>query len=145
MLKIRRSRDCLIFKIGIPYLERRYLYWDGAQVAKSLLPWVLHGSGHSLFSLIILKLDKSDLRMQARRHHPHPLRAFPVYIVFFCMSRVSLTFKSGLNRQTHANIYPFSKFCGLMPEMTFFLISYLLRTPFLNDRHLQKAFYNAFL
>ena len=30
MLKIRRSGDRLIFNMGIPYLERLSLYWDGA-------------------------------------------------------------------------------------------------------------------
>ena len=32
MLKIRWSQDRLIFNMGIPYLERQSLYWDGAQV-----------------------------------------------------------------------------------------------------------------
>ena len=27
MLNIRRSRDCLIFNMRIPYLERQFLYW----------------------------------------------------------------------------------------------------------------------
>ena len=31
MLKIRRSRDRLIFNMGIPLMERRSLYWNEAQ------------------------------------------------------------------------------------------------------------------
>ena len=32
MLKITRSRDRLIFNMGIPYMERQSLYWDRALV-----------------------------------------------------------------------------------------------------------------
>ena len=32
MLKIRRSRDCLIFNMESPYLERRSLYCDGPKI-----------------------------------------------------------------------------------------------------------------
>ena len=39
MFKIRRSRDRLIFNMGIPYLERRSLYWDGALVISGSLHW----------------------------------------------------------------------------------------------------------
>ena len=33
MLKIRRSRDRIIFNMGIPFLERPSLYWNRAQVS----------------------------------------------------------------------------------------------------------------
>ena len=33
MLYIRQSRDLLIFNVGIPYLRKRSLYWDGAQIS----------------------------------------------------------------------------------------------------------------
>ena len=36
MLQIRWSRDRVVFDMGIPYLERRSLYWDGAQTAVNL-------------------------------------------------------------------------------------------------------------
>ena len=40
MLKTRRSRNRQIFNMGILYLERRYLYWDGALYSNSKRRWI---------------------------------------------------------------------------------------------------------
>ena len=56
MLNITWSRDRLLFSIGTPYLGRRSLYWDGAQVS-----WEV---GHL--------------------HHLRPWRQFALYSMSFC-------------------------------------------------------------
>ena len=56
MIKIRRSHDRLIFIMGFPYLEIRYLYWSKVldpilevpSGAQSRLRYVLYNSHHSL-------------------------------------------------------------------------------------------------
>ena len=48
MLKIRRSRDRLIFNMGIPYPDRRFLYWNAAQDLFRVDSYIVFVWTHSL-------------------------------------------------------------------------------------------------
>ena len=58
MLKTRRSCDRLIFNMGTPYMERRSLYWDRAQVVQSY-PCTGIGRLCMLFHTDTLRCSKS--------------------------------------------------------------------------------------
>ena len=69
MLKIRRSRDRLIFNMGILYLERRSLYWDGARViVGQYWAWVYPTSG-PLFHIKTVQSDVGDSVLSIRPSH----------------------------------------------------------------------------